>query len=292
MKNHKSFPRIIFIFLILLTTIFSNSFSQISPAMVSKQAKSKTIILIHGNFVNSASWKKWKTHYEQKGYTVYTPANPGHEGNPSDLRNKVHPDLTKTGFIDVVNNLAKLIDSLQEKPLVIGHSMAGMAAMKLLEMGKVSAAVSVDGAPPKNVFPPFKTLKAVLPAFGFLAGKPYFMGSQKWYDKRFFNTLPEGERVNAFESIAVPESYKVNRQLIFNSFAKIDFKKPHEPILFIGGGSDNIFPTSLTTKLSNKYKDKNSKVDLKIFDGKSHFICGEVGWENVADYILNWYENN
>ncbi|PBJ10115.1 alpha/beta hydrolase [Flavobacterium sp. ACN6] len=253
--------------------------------------KSKSIILIHGNFVNDLSWAKWKDHYEKKGYTVYTPANPGHEGNPADLRNKVHPDLVKTGFIDVVNNIVKLIDSLPEKPLIIGHSMAGMAAMKLLELGKASAAVSIDGAPPKNVFPPLQTLKSVIPAFGFFSGKKYFMGSREWYDKCFFNTLPLNERANAFAAIAVPESFKVSRELVLNSFSNIDFKKSHEPILFIGGGSDAIFPAELTKTLAHKYKHSSSRVDLKIFQGKSHFICGENGWEIVADYILDWYEN-
>lgn len=253
--------------------------------------KSKSIILIHGNFVNDLSWAKWKDHYEKKGYTVYTPANPGHEGNPADLRNKVHPDLVKTGFIDVVNNIVKLIDSLPEKPLIIGHSMAGMAAMKLLELGKASAAVSIDGAPPKNVFPPLQTLKSVIPAFGFFSGKKYFMGSREWYDKCFFNTLPLNERANAFAAIAVPESFKVSRELVLNSFSNIDFKKSHEPILFIGGGSDAIFPAELTKTLVHKYKHSGSRVDLKIFQGKSHFICGENGWEIVADYILDWYEN-
>ena len=254
-------------------------------------AKSKTIVLIHGNFVNNTSWTEWKRRYEQKGYSVHTPANPGHEGNPADLRNKVHPDLTKTGFIDVVNNLLQLIDTLPEKPLVIGHSMAGMAAMKLVEMGKVTAGVSIDGAPPKNVFPPFTTIKSVLPAFGFFSSKAYFMGSRQWYDKCFFNTLPEGERSKAFEKIAVPESYKVSRQLVLNSYSNIDFSRAHVPILFIGGDNDHIFPASLTETLANKYEDKNSRVNLKIFEGKSHFICGEPGWEKVADHILDWYEN-
>jgi len=67
--------------------------------------KSKTIILIHGNFVNNISWTEWKHRYEQRGYKVYTPANPGHEGSPAELRAKVHPDLVKSGFIDVVNNI-------------------------------------------------------------------------------------------------------------------------------------------------------------------------------------------
>lgn len=253
-------------------------------------ANSKSIVLIHGNFVNNLTWADWKLYYEQKGYTVYTPANPGHDGDPAKLRATVHPDLTKTGFIDVVNNLVKLIDSLPEKPLVIGHSMAGMAAMKLVELGKAVAGVSIDGAPPKNVFPPFQTLKTVLPAFGFFSFKPYYMGSRKWYDYAFFNTLPDVEKAKGFEKFAVPESYKVSRQLVLNSYSNIDFKKPHVPLLFIGGGSDHIFPPSLTKTIAGRYKDAASKVDVKIFEGKSHFICGEPGWEKVADSVLDWYE--
>ena len=253
-------------------------------------SKSKTIVLIHGNFVNDTTWAEWRKHYEQKGYKVYTPANPGHEGIPSELRSKVHPDLIKTGFIDVVNNISRLIDTLPEKPLVVGHSMAGMVVLKLVELGKAVAGVNIDGAPPKNVFPPFQTLKTVLPAFGFFSFKKYFMGSRKWYDYAFFNTIAENEKEKAFEKFAVPESYKVSRQLVLNSFSNIDFKKPHEPILFIGGERDHIFPPNLTKTIAGKYQDVNSRVDLKIFEGRSHFICGEKGWEKVADYILEWYE--
>jgi len=252
--------------------------------------KSKTIVLVHGNFVNNKSWTEWKSYYEKKGYTVYSPANPGHDGEPANLRASVHPDLVKTGFIDVMNNLTQLIDSLPEKPLVIGHSMAGMAAMKLLEMDKVSAAVSIDGAPPKNVFPPFSTIKIAFPAFGFFSGKGYFMGSRNWYDRAFFNTLPAEKRAAAFDAVAVPESFKVSQQLVLNSFANIDFKKSHAPVLFISGGKDNIFPQALTQAIAGKYKDQGSRVDVKVFEDKSHFMCGEPGWENVADYILNWYE--
>ena len=117
------------------------------------------------------------------------------------------------------------------------------------------------------------------------------MGSRKWYDYSFFNTLPGKEKETAFEKYAVPESYKVSRQLVLDSFSNLDFKKAHAPILFVGGGSDHIFPPGLTETIAGKYSDANSRVDVKIFKDKSHFICGEPGWETVADYILNWYEN-
>jgi len=88
----------------------------------------------------------------------------------------------------------------------------------------------------------------------------------------------------------VPESYKVSRELVLNSFSNIDFKRAHSPLLFIGGSNDHIFPPSLTKTIASRYRDAKSKVDVKIFESKSHFICGETGWEKVADYVLDWYE--
>jgi len=252
--------------------------------------KSNTIVFVHGMFVNNTSWSEWKTYFEAKGYTVYTPANPGHEGNPADLRANIHPDLTKTGFIDVVMNIAALIDTLPEKPYIIGHSMAGLATQKLIELGKGVAGVSIDGAPPKNIFPPFSTVKIVWPAVNFFKGYSPYLGTKAWYRKAFFNTLTEAESDKAFEAIAVPESRKIGHETLLKSFSAVDFKKPHAPLLFIAGEKDTIFPPSLTKKIADAYSDSKSVVDYKAFSNRSHFICGEPGWKEVADYILEWLE--
>lgn len=254
---------------------------------------SQHIILMHGNFVTNRAWDAWKAHYESKGYIVHTPANPGHDGNPADLRRTEHPELAGMGFVDVVENVVELIDTLPEKPLVVGHSMAGLAVMKLAEMGKISAGVTLAGAPPKNVFPvPWQTLKTVFSSIGIFSTKKTWMGSPEWFSYAFFNTLPEAERTAAFEQHAVPESFKVTRQLLLHPMAKVDFKASHAPLLFVGGTSDNIFPASFTRRIAGKYKAPDGVVDVKIFEGRSHFICGEPGWEEVADYVLDWLETS
>lgn len=252
--------------------------------------KSKTIVLIHGMFVNNTSWNEWKAFFEEKGYTVYAPANPGHEGSPADLRKNLHPQLTQTGFEDVVMNIVKLIDTLPEKPIVIGHSMAGLVVQKLVELGKAYAGISIDGAPPKNVIAPLSTVKIVWPAINFFKGHSSFLGSRDWYRRAFFNTLTEAESNKAYEEIAVPESRKIGQDTLLKSFSNVDFKKPHQPLLFIGGEKDTIFPPSLTKKIASKYQDKGSVVDYKEFAGRSHFICGEKGWKEVAGYVLEWIE--
>jgi pimeloyl-ACP methyl ester carboxylesterase len=255
-----------------------------------KMKKSNTIVLIHGMFVNNTSWKEWKQFFEEKGYKVYAPANPGHEGNPAELRKNIHPGLTKTGFEDVVMNIVKLIDMLPEKPIVIGHSMAGLVVQKLVELGKAVAGVSIDGAPPKNVIPPFSTVKIVWPAVNFFKGHSYYLGTRDWYRRAFFNTLTDEQSESAYDAIAVPESRKIGQETLIKSFANVDFKKSHSPLLFIAGEKDTIFPPRLTQKIASKYSDNTSIVDYKEFAGRSHFICGEKGWEEVAGYILNWIE--
>lgn len=250
--------------------------------------KPQTIVLIHGMFVNNTSWQDWKTYFEAQGYTVYTPANPGHEGNPTDLRTHIHPDLTKTGFEDVVMNIVKLIDTLPEKPIVIGHSMAGLVVQKLVELDKAYAGVSIDGAPPKNIMAPFSTIKIVWPAINFFKGNSPYLGTRDWYNRAFFNTLSEAEAAKAYDTIAVPESRKIGRDMVLKAFSSVDLKKPHRPLLFIAGEKDTIFSPTLTRKIASSYKDAGSIVDFKEFSGRSHFICGEAGWQEVANSILDW----
>jgi pimeloyl-ACP methyl ester carboxylesterase len=278
---------IVLLFMAIQTFGYSQT-SKKDNTMATLKTTSKTIVFVHGLFVNPTSWAAWKTYYESKGYTCYIPANPYHEGNPADLRANINPELTKVGFEDVVNNIVKLIDTLPEKPIVIGHSLAGLVVQKLIEMGKASAGICIDGAVPKNILPPLRTVKTMFPVIQPFSGNSPYVATKKWFHFAFCTTLTKDESDKVYNEICVPESRRIPRQTLYKSFAKIDLKKPHNPLLFIGGEKDNIIPARLSKKNAGAYKDKNSISDFKEFKGKCHYICGQDGWQEVADYILNW----
>jgi pimeloyl-ACP methyl ester carboxylesterase len=72
--------------------------------------------------------------------------------------------LGKLKFEDVVNYLAKFIDSLPEQPILIGHSLGGLSVQKLVAMGKAAAGICIDGAAPAGIIPTQWTfLKSNLP---------------------------------------------------------------------------------------------------------------------------------
>ena len=68
--------------------------------------------------------------------------------------------------------------------------------------------------------------------------------------------------------------------------------KTRAPLLLIGGGIDKIAPASMTKAIFSKQKRAKSLTELKIYADRSHYLCAEPGWEEVADYSLSWAERN
>lgn len=254
--------------------------------------QSKTIVFIQGLFVNPECWAEWKSYFEARGYTCHTPANPYHEGNPADLRKYINPKLAHVGFEDVVMNVLKLIDTLPEKPIVFGHSLAGLVVQKLIEMNKAVAGICIDGAVPKNIIPSLRTVLTMFPVINIFKGNSTFTASKKWFHFAFCTTLTQQESNKVFEEICVPESRNIPRETLYKSFANINLKKPHNPLLFIGGEKDNIIPARLSKKNAEAYKDKNSVSEFKEFKERCHYICGQQGWQEVAGYVVNWIDKN
>ncbi len=95
----------------------------------------------------------------------------------------------------------------------------------------------------------------------------------------------------AFVSFTIPESKTVARGGL-TSAAKVDFSKPHAPLLLTSGSEDTIIPAHLNLRNYKKYERNNSVLDYKEFPGRNHFVLGQSTWKEDADYILNWLTQN
>lgn len=256
-----------------------------------KNINSKTIIFIHGLFLTPKVWNEWKKKFENMGYTCHAPANPGHEGQPAKLRSNPDSNLGEVNFEDWVNNIINYIDNLPEKPIIVGHSMGGLVAQKLMQLNKVDAAVCISSAPPKGVITTkLSFAKSNLGLINPFKGNSIYYPTKKWFHYAFTNTLTKEQSDRIFEEQVVPESRNIPRQTLKKA-GKIDFKRPHQPLLFISGKDDHIIPFTLNKSNFNKYKDQNSIKEMKVFENRDHFICGEKNWEEVADYVYSWLNN-
>jgi pimeloyl-ACP methyl ester carboxylesterase len=251
---------------------------------------SKTIVFIHGLFMTPKSWGNWVAFFEKNSYKCYTPAYSYHEGDPEELRENINQNLGQLTFGQVIDGLCAFIDKLPEKPILIGHSMGGLAVQKLISLDKGVAGICIDSAAPKGISSfKWSFLKANLAVVNPLKGNSVFVPSEEWFQYAFCNTYSAQESQIEYKKHIVPESRNIARTSAKEDGA-IDFKKPHNPLLFIAGENDNIIPPSLNKKNHAAYIDKNSKTDFKEFSGRTHHICSQNNWEEVATYIKEWIQ--
>jgi alpha-beta hydrolase superfamily lysophospholipase len=252
--------------------------------------KIKTVVLIHGMYMTPLCWEHWTDYYGAKGYKCLAPAWPGRD-QPVEALRKNHPDpqLARLTLSKVIDSFADTLKTLDEKPIIIGHSMGGLVLQRLLQMEVASAGVAIDSAPPMGVFTTkWSFLKSNWPHITPFASQnsPIEMTFER-FQYAFVNGLPLAEQRAAYERYVVAESRRVPRESLTT---RIDFKKPHPPLLLIAGSADHIIPSSLNKSNFAKYKRSPSVTDFKEFAGRTHFIIGQKGWEEVADYILAWLD--
>jgi pimeloyl-ACP methyl ester carboxylesterase len=60
------------------------------------------------------------------------------------------------------------------------------------------------------------------------------------------------------------------------------------PLLFIVGGKDHLMPPSVVRSKAKKYRNSEATTETFEFPDRSHFTGVEPGWEQVADYALEW----
>lgn len=248
----------------------------------------KTIVFIHGMFQNPKSWDAWKAHFEARGYVCYAPAYPYHEGEPATLRRDINKGLATLTLGNVLESLVSFIDQLSEKPILVGHSMGGLVVQKLIGMDKGVAGVCIDTAPPKGIsIFKWSFFRANITIINPLMGDTPCLPGVKWFHYAFCNTMTMEQARKEYEESVVPESRNIPRSST-GADGFIDFKEPHPPLLFIAGEKDHIIPSPLNKKNYEAYTDKDSKKTFKEFSGRTHYICGQENWQEVADYIIDW----
>jgi len=253
--------------------------------------KSKTIVFVHGLFVNPKSWNQWKTFFEEKGYNCHTPANPYHEGEPAELRENIDPALGKVTLEDEVAHILEVVDSLAEPPILVGHSLGGLVVQKLLSMGKGAAGVCIDGVPPKGIFTlQWSFWESNFPVLNYFKGDTVFEPNKDWFHYAFAHLMPREESDKVFDDLVVPESRNVPRRTL-TAFAEVDFNEPHKPLLFIAGEKDHIVPATLNLENFHAYTHTDSIKEYIEFQDRTHYICGMPGWEDVAGHVAKWLEN-
>ena len=264
--------------------------------MAANGSKPDTIVLINGLWMTALSWEHWAERYQQKGFKVVARSWPGMEGDIEELRRNPAKEIGNLGVTEIADHYEAVVREQSSPPIIMGHSFGGLFTQILVDRGLGSAGVAIDSAPAKGVLGlPFSTLKVSLP----FTINPFNLNkvgalSEGQFHYAFGNLLSEEESKKAYERYAVPGPDHVLFQASVANFnprsaTAVNFHNDDRPpLLMIAGGKDHIVPASTTKANFNLYKKSKALTDYKEFPERSHFTLGQPGWEEVADYALNW----
>jgi non-heme chloroperoxidase len=251
------------------------------------------VVFVHGLWLLSSSWDRWRALFEEKGYTTLAPGWPDDPETVEEAKQDPEAFAHKR-IKQVTDHYVDAIRQLKTKPAVIGHSFGGLIAQRLAGEGVSAVTVAVDPAPFRGVLPlPLSALKSASPVLGnplnFTRAVPLTFEQFRF---AFANAVDESEAHELFDTYAVPAPGAPLFQAATANLnpwteAQVDTNNPERgPLLLISGEHDNTVPWAIT-HASYKQQEKNLGVtEIKEIPDRGHSLTIDHGWREVAEVAL------
>ena len=256
------------------------------------------IVLVHGLWLTPRSWEGWKERFEKRGRRVLAPAWPRMPAEVEDVRRDPWA-LNGLGLTEIVDHYERIVRGLDRPPVIIGHSFGGLVCELLLDRGLGAAGVAISPAPVKGVLrlPP-AMLRATFPVLANPANRNRTVElTPTQFHYNFTNTMPGDEAEAVYDRFQVPGPGRMIFQAALANFNpraanKVDsHNRDRPPLLVIGNGQDHTVPASVCKAAAKRLRESEAVVDYKEFARRPHF-AGAPGWEEVADYALDWADDH
>lgn len=246
------------------------------------------VVMIHGAFCGSWAFDGWRTVYEAKGFEVHVPTLRHHEPQSG-----ASTELGHTSILDYAEDLGKLLDSIGDSPVVIGHSLGGLLAQMLAARKSVRALVLLAPTAPWGLLP--STL------FEYFSAQALYLEGAFWRKAiapshwiaaaNALDLVPPDERDTLLTQL-VPESGRaifeaMHWMLDLAHTTQVDPRAVVCPILCLAGAKDRINPPSMVRRIARRY---GGRARFEELPGHSHWLIGEPGWERIAIGALDWLD--
>src|SRR3982074_940754 len=251
------------------------------------------VVFIHGLWLLPSSWDRWAAVFEDAGYTALTPGWPDDPDTVEEAN--AHPEVFAGKTVgQVADHYADVIDRLEKKPAVIGHSFGGLLAQMIAGRGLSAATVAIDAATFRGVLQlPISALKSARPVIGNPANHHRAVPlTYEQFRYGFANAVSEAEARQLYERDAVPGSGPPLFQVATANLnpwteAKVDTKNPDRgPLLLISGEKDNTVPWAIANASYKREKRNSAVTEIVEMPNRGHALVIDSGRREVADTAL------
>ncbi len=230
----------------------------------------RDILLIHGWWAADWVWSRMAGQLDGSGFRTHAVTLPG-------------PESTRHGFLDHLDHALAAARSIGN-PILVGHSVGGLIAMKMSTVLDPPACIAITPAAPAGVLPRpnmllVRFLFEAMPSL--LLGRPFL--PRDLLRRIDLNLLPPAEQDEVLAKMRPVSAAQVRK--IMPAFVRVDPRKLHAPLLVIGAGRDRLTPPAQTRAIARRYD-----ADYREYPDAAHYILREAGWSAMTTDVVSWIE--
>ncbi|NHC46728.1 alpha/beta hydrolase [Motilibacter aurantiacus] len=253
------------------------------------------VVFVHGLWLLSSSWDRWRAAFEEAGYATIAPGWPDDPASVEDAR--AEPQAFAHKMVkQVSDHYASALGQLRAAPAVVGHSFGGLIAQRLAGEGLSAVTVAIDPAPFRGVLPlPVSSLRSAAPVLANPAniGRAVALTYEQ-FRYGWTNVVSEEESRALYDEFHVAASGVPLFQAAaanLNPFTevRVDVHNPDRgPLLLISGEQDNTVPWALTNAAFKRQRHNPGTTKIVEILGRGHSLTIDSGWREVAETALGF----
>jgi pimeloyl-ACP methyl ester carboxylesterase len=236
------------------------------------------LLFVPGAFSRAAHFEPWLGYFRQSGYRATAISLPGHA--PADPQ--VLKDLS---LGDCVEAVADAVRRLEQPPVVVGHSMGGILAMRVAAEEQVAGLVVMSAPPPHALPARLAVVRYALPLIPrIVAGLPVTppLAAVRALVTHHLSAA-ESDEIIAEGGM---ESGRVLRRLAMGG-SGVTLSAIRVPMLCLGGGDDRFVPPSAASRIAEA-----TGAELVVFAGQGHWLIAGSLVGTVAATVRDWLERH
>ncbi|MBU1093042.1 MAG: alpha/beta hydrolase [Firmicutes bacterium] len=243
------------------------------------------LVFIHGAAGGAWYFESFLSYFSNKGFDCYAFSLRGHGKSDG------YDELNTFGLDDYVDDLKSVINRLEEKPIVIGHSMGGAIVQKYLskDQDHLAGALLLASAEAGGISDDSPLGLFFSDSRGFLRSMRQMYPNQDLSLETLINETIFSNRFSTQELKEIrlkltKESSKVKKDLLKPFMTGNE--KIKIPIYVIGSLGDHIVTKDKTEKTAKAFG-----VEPIFIDDLCHFMTIDPDWEKAAEAILSCVSN-
>lgn len=253
------------------------------------------VVFIHGLWLLASSWDNWADFFKQAGYAPLTPDWPDDPETVEEAR--ANPDVLANKTLEqVADHTIDVINALDKKPVVMGHSTGGLLAEILAGQGLSAVTVAIDPGVFRGVLPlPPSVLEGIGPFL--IDPRNRHRAITLTFEQFKFswaNALDEEEAKELYDTYHVAGSGMAlaqmgNANLNPWTEAKVNIKNPDRgPLLIIDGEKDHTVPWAIAHAAYKRQEHNPGVTEIVKIPNRGHALTIDHGWQEVAQTALDF----